>query len=248
LSALALAQEHGGAAEALRITGLDLDDAERVDALSDDLERVLAGPAENASLREVLALGFLAGRVAHRARPRRSYDPSSFLMDHDLLVRGAEGQSILRLPWFDEDLFVGRQLPDIPEMPARVRRLCIENYTAALTGERQRFAFNSYGHAYNVQAVPVRGADGAIKAVLAVAVPALPAVGRLRAADRYERAAEALEDSARLAEHHADLYRLSGQSEAEAQEREAAEKARRAARQARTNAWRHRSEGTHPLP
>jgi hypothetical protein len=50
------------------------------------------------------ALGFLAGRMAQRPRARRSLDPSSFLMDRELFVREAAGQSILRLPWFEEDL------------------------------------------------------------------------------------------------------------------------------------------------
>jgi hypothetical protein len=48
------------------------------------------------SFEEVLVERFLAGRMSHRAYARRSFEPSSFLIDHDLLVRGAEGQSILR--------------------------------------------------------------------------------------------------------------------------------------------------------
>jgi hypothetical protein len=251
LSALALAQEHGSATEALRATGLDLDDAERIDALSEDVDDVLAAGRDlavgedAAPLREALALGFLAGRIAHRPRPRRSYDPTSFLMDHDLLVRGAEGQSILRLPWFEEGLFVGRELPEISEMPPNVRALCVDNYRAAFAGQRRRFAFLSYGHAYNVDAVPVRAEDGGVTAVLAVATPALPAVGRLRTAAAHEREAEALEDAATLAEARAQLYRLAGDAEAEDQHRQAAERARRAAQRARAKAWRGRSEQRH---
>jgi hypothetical protein len=75
---------------------------------------------------------------------RLAGDPSSFVMDGDLLVRRAEGQSILRLPWFEDGLFVGRQLPDISEMPVGVRSLCIEHYLAAMTGERRQFGFTSY--------------------------------------------------------------------------------------------------------
>jgi hypothetical protein len=47
--------------------------------------------------------------------PRRSVDATTFVMDHGLVVRGADGESILRLPWFEEDLFVARQVPDIVE-------------------------------------------------------------------------------------------------------------------------------------
>jgi hypothetical protein len=97
VTALALAQEHAGAAEALRHTGLDLDGAERVDGLPEELERWLASKGDD-RLAEALALGFLAGRVAHRPRPRHSLDPTSFLMDHDLVVRGAEGRWVAHGP------------------------------------------------------------------------------------------------------------------------------------------------------
>jgi hypothetical protein len=248
LSALALAHEHGGAAEALRVTGMDLDELERFKGATEDVERLLSGRAGDASLNEALALGFLAGRVAHRPRPRRSFDPTSFLMDHDLLVRSAEGESILRLPWFDERLFVGRQLPEISEMPPHVLQLCVTNYRAALAGDRAHFEFTSYGHAYRVEAVPVRGDNRAVEAVLAVAAPAPPPLGRLRAAAALERAAEALETSARLAEHHSTQCRVAGEPAGEAEQREAAAQARRTARRARTMAWRHRSNSPGPFP
>jgi hypothetical protein len=180
VTALALAHEHGGAAEALRLTGLDMDDLERCEGLPEDFGRLLARRSAGEALSETLALGLLAGRLTPRPRPRRSIDPSSFLMDHDLVVRSAEGESILRLPWFEEDLFAGRQLPDISEFPRDVLDLCVEHYRAGLAGERSRFAFTSYGHTYTVQAVPVRGEDGRICAVMGIAIPA-PRVGRLPA-------------------------------------------------------------------
>ncbi|MCW3014855.1 MAG: hypothetical protein JWO02_1947, partial [Solirubrobacterales bacterium] len=122
-------------------------------------------------LTETVALDFLAGRVAQR-RPRRGTpDPTSFLMDRELVVQAAAGESILRLPWADEGLFVGRQLPDISEIPRPVRMLATERYRAALAGERGRYTFVSYGHAYAVDSVPVRGDDGGISAVLAIATP-----------------------------------------------------------------------------
>ncbi|MGZ6564727.1 MAG: hypothetical protein ACXVH1_35200 [Solirubrobacteraceae bacterium] len=39
-----------------------------------------------------------------------------FLMYEELVVQTAAGESILRLPRFEEGLFVGRQLPDISEI------------------------------------------------------------------------------------------------------------------------------------
>jgi hypothetical protein len=127
---------------------------------------------EESRMEEALARGVLAGRAAlGRRRVRRLQDPTSFLTDRDLVVEAAAGESILRLPWFEEELFVGRQLPDLAEMPPPVRNLCVENYSAALAGERCRFAFVSYGHAYTVDAVPVRGDDGGTASVLAIATP-----------------------------------------------------------------------------
>jgi hypothetical protein len=106
----------------------------------------------------------------------------------------------------------------------------------------ERF-FTSCGHAYRVEAVPVRGDEGSVVAVLAIAVAAQPPAGRLRRAAEFERAADALEDSARQAEDRADRYRVAGQAEAEQREREAAEQARRAARRARAHGFRQRSNG-----
>jgi DNA-binding CsgD family transcriptional regulator len=172
LTALALAQEHGGAQLALRATGLEPAELERVDGIPPDLGQLLAGLSAGEALTEALAVGFLAGRAAPRPRRPKWLDVSSFLMDHDLVVRGAEGRSILQLPWFEENLFVERQLPDITEMPAHVRALCVENYRAGLRGERRRFLFTSCGHAYSVDSLPVRGDDGRVKAVLGLAHPA----------------------------------------------------------------------------
>jgi DNA-binding CsgD family transcriptional regulator len=182
LTALAFAQAHGGAAAAPRVAGFVVDDLGRFDAVPEDIGHVSGDSIGAGAVGEALALGFLAGRVAgHPGRPT-SFDPSSFLMDHDLLVRGAQGQSILRLPWFDEGLFVGRPVADIGEMPADVRNLCVYHYRAALAGDRGRFAFCSYGHAYTVDAIPVRGFDDSVIAVLGVAVPA----ARLRAESRWK--------------------------------------------------------------
>ena len=237
--ALGLAREHGGAVAALTAAGFDMPDPERFDGLSDDLGDVLGRPACDTSIREALALGVLAGRVAHEGpRPRRAQDPTSFLMNEDLVVQAARGQSILRLPWFEDGLFVGRQLPEISEMPTPVRRLCVENYTAALAGERGRFAFTSYGHSYSVDAVPVRVDDGRVAAVLAIATPARPFTS---AAAAYERTAERLDRCATRAEQRAAGHRLAGRSDSAAAERNRARKAREAAERTRANATRLRS-------
>jgi DNA-binding CsgD family transcriptional regulator len=162
LTALALAREHGNAPS--------LPTSEQFPDLLDGRKRS-----------DALALGYYAGRAAHRAE---ALDVSSFLMDRDLVVRGAEGRSILRLPWFEDDLFVARQLPDITEMPPHVRRLCIEHYRGALRGERSRFAFSSYGLGYQVDAIPTRDGNGDIIAVLALARPAEPRPNVLTARER----------------------------------------------------------------
>jgi hypothetical protein len=244
VTALALAQEHGGAEAALRAMGLDLDGLERFDGVSEDLLRLVEGLTPAEALNQMLALGFLGGRVAYRPRPRRSYDPTTFLMDRDLLIRGAEGESLLRLPWAEEALFVGRNVPDLFECPKHVLRLSVDHYEAALAGERGQFCFSSYGHTYTVDAVPVRSDERDIIGVLAVAAPAAPPAGRLRRASELERAADALEESARVADERAELYSAAGDYEAEEQQREAAEEAREAARTARAHGFRQRSTGT----
>src|SRR5690349_7207847 len=182
LTALALADEHGSARAAIRASGLEAHAFERMDGVGADLARRLEGLVRVEALGEAAALGFLAGRAAHRLR---TLDVSSFLMDHDLVVRGAEGRSILRLPWFAEDLFVARQLPNITEMPEAVRTLAVANYRAGLRGERRVFEFASYGLHFTVDAVPVRDEDGHVRAVLGIARPeAARPVARLTARER----------------------------------------------------------------
>jgi DNA-binding CsgD family transcriptional regulator len=168
LTALALAEEHGSARAALRVTGWEPDELECLQGLPRNLATP-DGIERSAALDEALSLGFLAGRAADRQRRPHAFAVSSFLMDHDLVVRGAEGRSILKLPWFNEDLFIARQLPDITEMPRHVRALAVENYRAALRGTRRHFEFISYGHRYNVDAVPVRAHDGVVIGALALA-------------------------------------------------------------------------------
>jgi DNA-binding CsgD family transcriptional regulator len=174
-----------------------------------------------------------------RGRARRALpDPTVFVLDRDLVVREAEGESVMRLPWVEDGLFVGRQLPDISEVPSPVRTMCVEHYSAALAGQRGRFDFTSYGHAYSVDAVPIHRDDGGVEGVLAIATP----VGRYAAAAAAcERTAERLDSWAAQTEQRADLYRVSGRRDQALAERQAAERARRAAGRARMNARRLRA-------
>jgi DNA-binding CsgD family transcriptional regulator len=166
-------------------------------------------------------------------------------MDRELVVRGAEGESILRLPWFEDGLFVGRQLPDISEMPSPVRNLCVKNYSAALAGERSQFAFTSYGHSYSVEAVPVRGSGGGIASVLAVATPSSTFAA---AAATCERTADRLDRSATLTEQRADLHGQAGRIDQELAARRNAERARQAAERIRLNARRLRLRDARTRP
>jgi DNA-binding CsgD family transcriptional regulator len=238
LAALGLAREHGSAVTALEAAGIDLTEAERLQRPPGDFKALTGNDRSEEAASEMLALGFLAGRVAQRprARARRILpDPTCFIMDRELVVQRAEGESILRLPWFDDGLFAGRQLPDISEIPTPIRTLAVENYRAALTGERRRYSFMSYGHAYSVDAVPVVGDDGRTEAVLAIAKPASAFAAAARA---HERMAERMEDAAVLADQRADGHRLAGRSDDEAIERQVAARGRRSADQARDSAAR----------
>jgi DNA-binding NarL/FixJ family response regulator len=241
VAALGLAREHGSATAALTAAGVDLPAANRCDGLPEDVAQVIGPSPGDTSASEALALGLLAGRIAHRPRPRRRQDPTAFLMDREMVVQAAEGESILRLPWFEDDLFVSRQVPDITEMPREVLALCVESYSAALAGERGRFAFTSYGHSYSVDAVPVRAGDGEIHAVLAIATPT-SAFAACAAA--HEKLAQRLDHSATDADQRAELHRLADRGDAAAAESRVARKARQAAERARADARRLRSHET----
>jgi DNA-binding CsgD family transcriptional regulator len=153
----------------------------------------------------------------------------------------------MRIPWFDEGMFVGRQIPDVSEIPTGLRRQCVESCVAALSGERSRFSFASYGHAYSVDVVPVHEEDGSVRAVLAIATPECPFPA---AAAAYERTAERLDRSAVVSEQRAERCRVAGRSDVELVELHAARKAREGAERARANALhlRWREDGVQPDP
>jgi DNA-binding CsgD family transcriptional regulator len=241
LSALRLSAEHGGAGAALHATGIELPQSERFAGMTDELGAVVGRSPSDESVGKALSVGYLAGQLAVRPRAKRTADPTSFVMDRNLVVQSAEGESVMRLPWFDDGLFVGRQLPDISEMPTPIRTSCVKHYTAALAGERSRFSFISYGHAYWVDAVPVYGDGGRVDVVLAVAIPA---PSHTAAATAYEETAARLEGFADAAEQRAETYRHAGRDDKESAERQAAARARTAARRAAAHALRLHSRGS----
>ncbi len=245
LSALAVIREDGGADVALADAGIQLPESGRFEGLSDDLAQAIGRPVVDEAASKALAVGVLAGRLVQRASVRTVHDPTSFVIDRELVVRAAEGQSVLRLPWFEDSLFVGRQLPEITAMPARIRALWTDTDRAALDGEPGRFSFWSYGHAYSVDAVPVHGDNAGIEAVLTIATPASSFT---TAATSYEKMATRLERSAVVAKERAELHRHAGRSAAEAPERAVARRAGRAADRARTSARLLRQRDTADLP
>jgi DNA-binding CsgD family transcriptional regulator len=245
VAALRLAGEHGGAEAALRASGVELPQSQRFAGLSDEVGAVVGRSPSDAPVGEALALGFLAGQLAVRPRTRRTADPTSFVMDRDLVVQGAEGESVMRLPWFEEGLFVGRQLPDILEMPTPIRTRCLKYYTAALAGERGRFSFVSYGHAYWVDAVPVYGDRGRVDNVLAIAIPA---PSHTAAATAYEQTAARLDGFGGAAERRAEAHRCAGRNDEERAVRQAAARARAAAGRATAQAERLHSRETPGAP
>jgi diguanylate cyclase (GGDEF)-like protein/PAS domain S-box-containing protein len=106
----------------------------------------------------------------HRTLIANLPDTTIYLLDRDLRILVADGAAIRRLPWLGEDMFRGRKVADLyAEVPDDVLRLCLENYRAALHGERRAFEFVSDGLTFAIQAVPVRTADGTVESVLVVA-------------------------------------------------------------------------------
>jgi diguanylate cyclase (GGDEF)-like protein len=67
-------------------------------------------------------------------------------------------------------MFRGRKVAELyAEVPDKVLQLCLENYGAALLGERRAFEFDSEGLTFSVQAVPVHAEDGSVESLLVVA-------------------------------------------------------------------------------
>ena len=106
----------------------------------------------------------------HRTLTANLPDTTVYLLDRELRILIADGEAISRLPWLDQDKFRGRKVSELySQVPKEVLDLCLVNYRAALEGEARSFEFESDGVTFAVQAAPVRGDDGAVESVLAVA-------------------------------------------------------------------------------
>jgi PAS domain S-box-containing protein len=127
-------------------------------------QRIVAAAQEEAELL------IRRSEALHRTLTANLPETSVFLIDHDLRVLVADGEAIRRLGWLGDDLFRGRKVSELyAEVPGEVLHLSLENYAAALRGERRSFEFDSEGLTFAVQAVPVRTEDGTVEAALVVA-------------------------------------------------------------------------------
>jgi DNA-binding CsgD family transcriptional regulator len=199
LSAARIAGEGGSPSAALRTAGSWMPNADQLRALGVPLDAILGTEEPDQPLIEAICLGYLAGSAAPQQR-RPRHDVTAFLMDENLVTQAAEGESILRLPWFEPEMFVGRQLPDAVEIPSKIRALAVDSYREALHGTRTEYAFTSYGHSYSVDAVPLCDSAGRIDFVLAIATPGRSAAsvtsGAARNAERLQQAAREAETQA----------------------------------------------------
>jgi len=123
----------------------------------------------------------------HRTLTGNLPNTTVFLLDRELRILIADGEAIQALGFLDTDMFRGRKVSELyDEVPDDVLRLCLENYNAALTGERRTFEFASDGLTFAVQAVPVRSGDDTVESLLVVA---RDVTERTRAAQQLARRA-----------------------------------------------------------
>src|SRR5579875_3902700 len=103
VAALRLAERQGAATTALADAGVAMPEAHRFDGAEDDYRHVVSATASaigssaaDDPMAEAVALGFLAGGLSFEMGHRKRYNLTSFLMDRDLVVRQASGESIQR--------------------------------------------------------------------------------------------------------------------------------------------------------
>jgi DNA-binding NarL/FixJ family response regulator len=235
-AAARLAGQSGSAIGALRAVGLEMPDADQIRRLAAPWHTILGPEDFDGPVIEAICFGYLAGSAAPARHPRPLHNVTTFLMDEDLVVLAAEGESILRLPWFEEEMFVGRQLPDVIEIPRKIRTLAVDSYSEALGGANSDYAFTSYGHKFSVDAIPIRDDTGRARFVMAIATPgrsaASAASAAARHANRLTRAAQEAELQA------AELLAKRGGSSSAAAASQRALVARQAAGRARRHAER----------
>ncbi|HEX3801956.1 MAG TPA: LuxR C-terminal-related transcriptional regulator [Solirubrobacteraceae bacterium] len=240
-AAARVAGEGGSASAALRAAGSLMPDPDQLRALGVPLETILGTPELDQPLIEAICLGYLAGSTAPRRR-RPRHDVTAFLMDENLVIQAAAGESILRLPWFEPEMFVGRQLPDAVEIPSKIRALAVDSYREALHGTRTDYAFTSYGHSYSVDAVPLCDASGR-RFVMAIATPGRSAASAVSAAARN---ANRLQQAAQEAEMQAQEFLASGRRSSAALAFQRAQAVRQAADRARRHAERLAAQNAPP--
>jgi diguanylate cyclase (GGDEF)-like protein/PAS domain S-box-containing protein len=147
--------------------------------------------------------------VLHRTLTANLPDTSVFLIDHDLNVLVADGEAIRRLAWSGTEMFRGRKVTELnAEVPPEVLRLSLDNYGAALRGERRAFEFESDGLTFSMQAVPVRAEDGSVESALVVARDITEPTRAGRQLTRYARQQQAVAELGRFALQSHDLRRL----------------------------------------
>jgi diguanylate cyclase (GGDEF)-like protein/PAS domain S-box-containing protein len=122
-------------------------------------------------------------------------DTSMFLLDRDLRVVLAEGAGMKDLGWMDSDMFRGRRVEELFEVPADVLEASLANYRAVLTGERREFTFTSDGSTMAIHALPVHAENGDVESVLVV-VRDTTQTERLSAQQSLEQAAYARRQAA----------------------------------------------------
>ncbi|MEA2135344.1 MAG: hypothetical protein QOC68_3253 [Solirubrobacteraceae bacterium] len=131
-----------------------------------DVTEARAGEAERREAERLIR----DSESLHRTLTSNLPDTTVFLLDHELRVLIADGEAIQRLGFLDATMFRGRKVADLyAEVPEEVLKLCLDNYRAALLGERRSFEFESDGVTFAVQAVPVRSEDESIDSLLVVA-------------------------------------------------------------------------------
>jgi diguanylate cyclase (GGDEF)-like protein/PAS domain S-box-containing protein len=162
-----------------------------------------------AAARHESELAIHSSEALHRVLVANLPDTTVYLLDRDLRILLADGEAIRRLPWLDDDMFRGRKVSELyAEVPPDVLNLCLDNYRAALAGERRAFGFSSDGLTFAIQAVPVRAEDGSVESVLVVARDVSErAVAELQRA-RSARQQNAVAELSRFALQSRDLGEL----------------------------------------
>jgi len=107
----------------------------------------------------------------HRTLATNLPDTSVFLLDREEHIAVAEGEAIERMALFGPAPIVGRTLTELYDRsPSDLPLQAVEHCRAALRGERREFEIREgSGRTFEVDAVPVRAANGDVECALVVA-------------------------------------------------------------------------------